>query len=97
MTDLIATYQRSDPGPFDRVIELHRDADGYYRLRFKGCDWWINPAVPREAPQAMRQGWVSRERAEAYIARTYAAFGEVQEIETKQVDTDPVWSLQLKP
>ena len=87
MPNLIAAYQRPDPGPFDRVIELHRDADGYYRLRFKGGDWWINPAVPRAAPQAMRQTWVTQERAEAYIARTYAAFGGVQEIETKRVDT----------
>ena len=87
MPDLIATYQRPDPGPFDREIELHRDADGYYRLCFKGGDWWINPTVPREAPQAMRQAWTSRERAEGYIARTYAAFGGVQEIATNRVDT----------
>ena len=70
---LIATFNRADPGPYDRDVELLRSGP-LFILRYAGGQPWINPAVPREAPQHERCAWPSEESARAYIDRVFKNF-----------------------
>lgn len=81
MQTVIASFNRADPGPFDRTVELLHDRYyDLYLLRFERGQPWINPAVPREAAQYKRQSWPTEASARGYIKRTFAAFGERVEI-----------------
>lgn len=81
MLTILATFNRADPGPFDRPVELVHDAYAdLYLLRFTGGTAWVNPAVPREAAQYKRRSWPTEEAAREYIKRTFERFGERVEI-----------------
>jgi len=73
---VLATFNRADPGPFDRDVELLIDDyyDGY-RLRFAGsATCWVNPERRRYKSHELRTLFVTETEARAHMARVYGNF-----------------------
>jgi hypothetical protein len=76
MNVVIATFNRADPGPYDRDIQMTYDTeyDGY-RLRFaRASEFWVNPARRRYKSRELRTLFLSEADACAHMARTYKNF-----------------------
>lgn len=67
---IIATFERATPSVRSRPIEMHRDAGGAVRLRFKDArDWFTNPK--RRPGSSWSRRFLTEAEAREYLAEAF--------------------------
>lgn len=76
MNIVVATFNRADPGLYDRDIQMTYDTEYEgYRLRFaRASEFWVNPERRRYKSRELRTVFVTEDDARAHIARVYKNF-----------------------